>query len=201
MMGLLVRFLGSVEQDVLTCLALLRRLTRVRSIDLPIGTEIDYSKAPASLPATSVIINEVRNDTADANLDWIELHNTGTADVEIKKWTIDMVINGNADPDKNHKRIVEFPDAGYAKIPAGGFLVIYNRDPADTILADGINIADPLNERVQKGAQHMYFVDADLKLNNTGKYLLVLRNGNDKTNHEKVVDIAGNGFFKPSPKM
>ena len=163
----------------------------------PVGTEIDYAKAPASLPATSVIINEVRNDTADANLDWIELHNTGTADVEIKKWTIDMVI-GN-DPEKN-PRIVEFPDAGYAKIPAGGYLVIYNRDPADTILADGINIADPLNERVQKGAQHMYFVDADLKLNNSGKFLLVLRNGNDKTNHEKVVDIAGNGFYAVTDK-
>ena len=163
----------------------------------PVGTEIDYAKAPASLPATSVIINEVRNDTDDANLDWIELHNTGTADVEIKKWTIDMVIG--TDPKKN-PRIVEFPDAGYAKIPAGGYLVIYNRDPADTILADGINIADPLNERVQKGAQHMYFVDSDLKLNNTGKYLLVLRNGNDKTNHEKVVDIAGNGFFAVTDK-
>ena len=163
----------------------------------PVGTEIDYAKAPASLPATSVIINEVRNDTADANLDWIELHNTGTADVEIKKWTIDMVIGTDA---AKNPRIVEFPDAGYAKIPAGGFLVIYNRDPADTILADGINIADPLNERVQKGAQHMYFVDSDLKLNNTGKYLLVLRNGNDKTNHEKVVDIAGNGFFAVTDK-
>ena len=162
----------------------------------PVGTEIDYAKAPASLPATSIIINEVRNDTADANLDWIELHNTGDADVEIKKWTIDMVINSNSDAAKNHKRVVEFPDAGYAKITAGGYLVIYNRDPADTILADGINIADPLNERVQKGAQHMYFVDTDLNLNNSGKFLLVLRNGNDKTNHEKVVDIAGNGFFK-----
>ena len=166
----------------------------------PVGTEIDYAKAPASLPATSVIINEVRNDTADANLDWIELHNTGAADVEIKKWTIDMVINNNSDAAKNHKRVVEFPDAGYAKIPAGGYLVIYNRDPADTILADGIDISDPLNERVQKGAQHMYFVDADLKLNNTGKFLLVLRNGNDKTNHEKIVDIAGNGFFAVTDK-
>ena len=161
----------------------------------PVGTEIDYAKAPASLPATSVIINEVRNDTADANLDWIELHNTGTADVAIKKWTIDMVTAVD-----KHARIVEFPDAGYAMIPAGGFLVIYNRDPADTILADGINIADPINERVQKGASHMYFVYPDLKLDNTGKYLLVLRNGNDKTNHEKVVDIAGNGFFAVTDK-
>ena len=163
----------------------------------PVGTEIDYAKAPASLPATSVIINEVRNDTADANLDWIELHNTGTADVEIKKWTIDMVIGTDA---AKNPRIVEFPDAGYAKIPAGGFLVIYNRDPADTILADGINIADPLNERVQKGATHMYFVDSDLKLVNDDQFLLVLRNGNDKTNHEKVVDIAGNGFFAVTDK-
>ena len=166
----------------------------------PVGTEIDYAKAPASLPATSVIINEVRNDTADANLDWIELHNTGTADVEIKKWTIDMVINNDSDAAKNHKRVVEFPDAGYAKIPAGGYLVIYNRDPEDTILADGIDIADPLNERVQKGQQHMYFVDSDLNLNNSGKFLLVLRNGNDKTNHEKIVDIAGNGFFAVTDK-
>ena len=31
-------------------------------------------KAPASFSATGVIINEVRNDTSDANLDWIELH-------------------------------------------------------------------------------------------------------------------------------
>ena len=161
----------------------------------PVGTEIDYAKAPASLPATSVIINEVRNDTADANLDWIELHNTGTADVEIKKWTIDMVIGTDA---AKNPRIVEFPDAGYAKIPAGGFLVIYNRDPADTILADGINIADPLNERVQKGATHMYFVDSDLKLVNDDQFLLVLRNGNDKTTMRRssILRVTGSS---PSP--
>ncbi len=166
----------------------------------PIGTEIDYAKAPAALPATSVIINEVRNDIADANLDWIELHNTGATDVAIKKWTIDMVINNDSDAAKNHKRVVEFPDAGYAMIPAGGFLVIYNRDPEDTILADGIDISDPANEKVQKGAQHLYFVDPDLNLNDTGKFLLVLRNGNDKFNHEKIVDIAGNGFFAVTDK-
>ena len=155
-----------------------------------LGTDLYSGTDPASLPVGDVIINEVRNDTADANLDWIELHNTGSSAVSLKKWVIDMVT-----AHATHTRVVEFPDADYASIPAGGYLLIVNRDPADTPLAGGVNIATPEEEVVEKGATHRYFIDSDLKLNNTGKFLLVLRNGNDKTNHEKIADIAGNLFI------
>ena len=168
------------------------------SVHVDVGGVMIYGKSPSRLPATDVIINEIRNDTSAANLDWVELHNTGNRDVVLKKWRLDRVDPTTKDNDGervyHQTTLVEFPDEDFATILAGGYLLIVNWHPADTILAGGVNIADP--DDLPKGATHRYFIadqtDATLDLPSDGKFLLVLRNGNDRTNHEKIVDIAGN---------
>ena len=161
------------------------------------------SANPASLSATGVIINEVRNDTSEANLDWIELFNNtdptaaGAVPKSIHNWELSIVMeNDAAAADKNDKSLAVLPSY---KLQPGEYLVIYNRDPGDTILAGGVDVEKVAEgAHVEKGASHKYVVRSGLNLPSTGKYLIILRTGNDKKGtHEKVKDIAGNGF-KPA---
>ena len=147
---------------------------------------------PASLSATGVIINEVRNDTSEANLDWIELFNNtdpsaaGAVPTNIENWQLSLV--------KQVDEEIVLAKLPKYKLQPGEYLVVYNRDPADTILAGGVNVGE-LDTHVEKGATHKYVVSSDLNLPNTGKFLIILRTGTDKNKtHEKVKDIAGNGF-------
>ncbi|MDE0554812.1 MAG: lamin tail domain-containing protein, partial [Candidatus Poribacteria bacterium] len=150
---------------------------------------------PASLSATGVIINEVRNDTSEANLDWIELFNNtdpsaaGAVPQNLNNWQLSLV-------KKVDEEIVLAKLPSY-KLQPGEYLVIYNRDPGDTILAGGVNVEKvAAREHVEKGASHKYVVSSDLNLPNSGKFLIILRTGTDKNkSHEKVKDIAGNGFI------
>ena len=152
-----------------------------------------------------VIINEIRDDTSEANIDWVELHNRnddGTDPVSVKDWrlrlvTAPMKADGTYDDAKAiTTQLARLPDY---KIPAGGYLLIVNRDPSDpgSPLAGGVNLAEIVGKNeVNRGAKHVYFVSTGLDLPGSGKYLLTLRSG-DKTNtHEQFVDFAGNGFFK-----
>ena len=168
------------------------------------GGQVVSTKAPASLPATSVIINEIYNSF---DLQWIELHNTGDTEVNIKNWEMEAAYPFTA----NLQRVFAIPDKD-TKIPAGGFLVITNKDPADSILAGGVDLYDTNNDKFPAGANHLYIViepgsetAGDNEQPNGSKanqwmllegFMLVLRNGNDKNNHEKIVDIAGNLFVK-----
>ena len=46
-----------------------------------------------------------------------------------------------------------------------------------------------------------YYVDSNFKLQDSGKTLLVLRNGNDKSGtHEKIVDLTGTNFITDNAK-
>ena len=155
------------------------------------------SQDPASLPGSPVSINEIYNSEG---LQWIELHNGDAASANVKKWTLHAVTGVD-----KQRRVFSIPDKDTI-IPAGGFLVITNRDPADSILAGGRDLYD--TNKFFKGATHSYIVipeqDDDEKTDGTGTnkwmpdkgFLLVLREGNDKNNHEKIVDIAGNYFAK-----
>ena len=147
------------------------------------------AKDPASLPVGSVIINEIYNSET---LRWVELHNTGSSAVNVKKWELESVV-----PDGDNTKAAE-PSRVFAiadkdtNIPAGGFLVVTNRQPADSILAGGVDLHD--SNKFPAGASQLYVVtDVNMPAQN---FLLVLRNGNDKDNHEKIVDIAGNAFDK-----
>ena len=138
------------------------------------------TKVPASLSGTGIIINEVRNDSSAANLDWIEIvyHGVpGTANaINIDGYELNIVTEADLDADGEFKdankqpkaevTVVNFPKY---KLQAGEYLVIYNRDPGDTVLAGGVIAQDVIDgKQVNKGASHVYFVadqtDADQNL-------------------------------------
>ncbi len=154
----------------------------------------DKAAVAADGSGSGVIINEIRDDTSQANIDWIELHNhnaDGTDPVSVKNWRLWLVTKADGQAVQ-----AILPDY---KIPAGGYLLIVNRDPSDpgSPLAGGINLADVVGKNeVNRGAKHVYHVSGDLNLPGSGKYLLVLRSGDKSNTHEQFVDFAGNGFFK-----
>ena len=181
---------------------------------VPPTTNFGTADAPKNLdPGSGVIINEVRNDTSGANLDWIELFNNtdpAPADVtstNVENWTISIVTvakdaDGNyytadADDDDGHFKDTNIATLPKHKLAPGEYMVIYNRDPAGTGLAGGVNIDAVANQTdVNKGTSHVYTVSANLDLPSDKKFLIILRNGNDKAGtHEKIVDFAGNGYF------
>ena len=160
------------------------------------GGQVVSAKAPASLPVGSVIINEIYNGTYNGNpFQWIELHNTGSATVNVKNWELEAITPKDGDASGTIQRVFRVNNKD-TNIPAGGFLVITNRDPAETILAGGVDLRD--SNKFPTGASQLYVVesDSDDKWMPMNGFLLVLRNGNDKDNHEKIVDIAGNAFDK-----
>ena len=167
-----------------------------------VGGGADYAKSPGSVAATGVIFNEIRNDTSEANLDWIEFYHFNDAvdatAQDINNWTVSIVTATKKDDGTYEKpvdkNLFSFPKY---KLQPDTYLVVYNRHPVDTILAGGVNIEDvAAGTQVNKGASHMYIVKEDLDLPTGDKFLLVLRNGNDKVNtHEKIVDYIGAGFF------
>ena len=170
------------------------------------ANQITSAKAPASLPGTAIVINEIYNGGKDANdLRWIELHNTSDADVIIKNWEMEAVWNDDddADDDPEHQRVFVLPDSDNVKVLAKGYLLITNTHPADSVLAGGVNVMD--SNEFAKGATHRFIV-TPVNLPEQDM-MLVLRNGNDRNSdqrngdgdpigHEKIVDIAGVGFVK-----
>ena len=154
------------------------------------GGQVVSAKDPASLPVGSVIINEIFNSDG---LQWVELHNTGTAAVNVKKYELDAVTPKDGDESGTQQRVFAIPDKD-ANIPAGGFLVITNRQPADSILAGGVDLHD--SNKFPAGASQLYIVieeAGDNKWMPEKGFLLVLRS-EAKDNHDKIVDIAGNAF-------
>ena len=78
-----------------------------------------------------MIINEIFNSDG---LQWVELHNTGSATVNVKKYELDAVTPKDGDESGTQQRVFAIPDKD-TNIPAGGFLVITNRQPADSIFS------------------------------------------------------------------
>ena len=158
---------------------------------------------PGSIATNGIIINEVRNDTSAANLDWFEVFYNGDPatdnPINIDGYELNIVeperdADGNITGPKKERTLINFPKY---KLSAGEYFVVYNRHPGDTILAGGINVVDVENgEQINKGASHAYFVTSNLNLPNAEKFLLVLRSANDQDNEpDAIKDFAGNGFF------
>ena len=174
---------------------------------VPPTTNFGTDAAPKNLdPGSGVIINEVRNDTSGANLDWIELFNNtdpapaGVTSTNVGEWELSIVTRtpkaGKTEADLPTKANFDYADTELAELPTyklapGEYLVIYNRDPAGTGLAGGVSIdAVATQTNVNKGASHVYTVSANLNLPSDKKFLIILRNGNDKIGtHEKIVDF------------
>ena len=176
------------------------------------GDVVSTGKSPTSVSALGVIINEVRNDTSEANLDWIELYHfndaAGAVSQNLKNWSLTLATYDEEKDEVNEVSLAVFPDY---KLQPDSYLVVYNRHPKDTILAGGVNIEDLAASRhVNKGSTHHYFVadesddpEYELDLPDSGKFLIVLRmakedDGKDPADLKKpdrLKDFAGNGLF------
>ncbi len=173
---------------------------------------VRFETTPASFSDKGIIINEVRNDTSDENLDWIELfYNSDNASdpaVNVKNYTLSLAMGKmKTDGSGYHESgDANFTDTKLAVLPEyqmmpGDYLVIYNRDPGKSIaLAGGVNVADlAAQTHTKKGATHKYAVAKDLNLPAKGKFLILLRtrdHADDVGKATNLKDYAGNGFFK-----
>ena len=150
-----------------------------------------------------IIFNEIRNDIASPpnQVDWIELYNnsaSGTDPIGVGNWQIQLIREDPAGGTAHTLDVIAEIPANYS-IPAGETLLIVGEDPSRTHLSRGFNVGETIGrDEMRKGAQHAFVMDSRMVLPDTGKFLLVLRSGNDKgadNLHEKLVDFAGDGFF------
>ncbi len=147
---------------------------------------------PTTVPATPFIINEVGN-AAGSDMDWVELKNVSDAEASLKNYTLSIVDATNT----TGKELVSFKDKDY-KVPAGGVFLIVNKDPIDTDLASGVNVAQAEADRNKFGSPALFSIDNGLAVPNE-KSLLVLRNTADARNNtndawKNIIDIAGNYY-------
>ena len=142
-----------------------------------------------NVPRDQFIINEIGN-YSDDKYDWVEIKRVGSAD-NLKKWRLSQVTD-----DKKDTALVTFPDNDNHKIPnQNDVLLIVNSDPyqdPDHPLAAGDRINGGHVEKT--GTTSRYYVDSGLKLKNSGKTLLILRNSNDNGHLGKsnnIQDVVG----------
>ena len=158
-----------------------------------------------SIPSNSVVINEVRNDTSPENVDWVELYNAGTTAVDLHGWELSLIDATHAptadDSDKHAKTDTilvgkedggsdadRFPRGADWRLGAKEYLLIVNRHPRNTSIANGINIDEVIDgKEVKAGAMHQYIVREKLNLP-SANITLLLRNNLEKNASHKGVD-------------
>ena len=181
-------------------------------------TEFTFAITKTMIPSNSVVINEIRN-SGKAGEDWVELYNAGTTAVGLRDWEL-SIIKGD-DVKKTDVRLVgkdkddddskRFPPNEDFKLKPGEYLLIVERHPSETSLANGVNIEEVVaGTEVKAGASHQYIVRDTLDLD--GVKMLLLRNALDKNSYhnkddsgrnaetskapsEKLMDYAGAGFL------
>ena len=157
------------------------------------------SSTPTAL-TQEIIINEVGNGSGDVN-DWVELLNTTSGEINLKNWALSVVsvddkgtADDTSDDGPKETNLVIFPDNDDTKLPANGILLITNTSPtaSGNDLAAGVEINVKPEDQVKRGLTSLFYVDSGLKLPDSGKSLLVLRNAKDKNGtDEKLVDVGG----------
>ena len=188
-------------------------------------TQFTFAITRTSIPSNSVIINEIRNSGV-AGEDWVELYNAGTTAVGLRDWELSAIKSSDQDATtkswmKTDKRLVgkdkddddtkRFPPNDQFKLKAGEYLLIVERHPSETSLANGVNIEEVIaGNNVNAGAIHQYIVRDTLDLDKVK--MLILRSGLDKNSYhnkddsgrnykeslapsEKIMDYAGAGSF------
>ena len=146
--------------------------------------------------SSSVVFNEIANRTKKEH-DWIELYNKSSSPKKINGWELSVV---QVKEGKNtDTELFTFTSDNDINVPAKGYLLIVNSGPNITRLEGGYNLTDPgSSERSGAEAVRPYYVTDKLDIP-ASNFLLILRNGNDKTGtHEKIEDIAGNNPNFPS---
>ena len=162
-----------------------------------------------SIPSDTVVINEVRNDTSASNIDWVELYNNGTEPVDLHGWELSLIDATHApihppDPDADTDKHAStdtmlvgkedggddtdrFPAGADWKLEAGEYLLIVNRHPRETVLANGVNIDEAVEGReVKAGAMHQYIVREKLNLPDANVMLILRDNLEKNTTHKGV---------------
>ena len=153
-----------------------------------VGEVFIRSLRSSPVNANSVVINEVRNDTSRANIDWIELKNVSSRSVDLEDWELSIVTRVGEDSD-----LVDLPPYIILK---GEILLILNQHPHLTDLAEGINVEDPEAYLVRRGLTHKYFIDENLDLPANQTFTLLLRSEYNQNGKDvAIADYAGNGFF------
>ena len=127
-----------------------------------------------------VIFSEIANRNNNAN-EWIEFKNRTSSAQDVGGWIVSIVTAVNTD-----EFLFSLPDV---TIPAGGILLVTDRDPEDT----GSSLAKdaPLWRQVNIGA-----------LPNEGNFILVLRNSSNRAllgTANQIVDVAG--YFPNSAQV
>ena len=137
------------------------------------ATAVITTTAPTGI-SFEVIFSEIANRNNNAN-EWIEFKNRSGVPQNVNGWTVSIVTAVNRD-----EFLFSLPNI---TIPAGGVLLITDKDPGDagSSLAKAKN--SPLWSQVNIGA-----------LPNEGSFILVLRKSNNRAhlgtvNH--IVDVAG----------
>ena len=167
-----------------------------------------------SIPSNSVVINEVRNDSSPANVDWVELYNAGTEAVGLRDWELSLIhkgSDGKLASSKTDTMLVgkedggddddRFPANDVFKLMPGEYLLIVNRHPKDTPLANGLNIDEAAEgTNVNAGASHQYIVREKLDLPGHA-VTLILRNALDKNSHHKGDNLSWNTSLGASEKI
>ena len=146
----------------------------------------------ASGVALGTVINEIANHpSSNADHEWIELRKKEGELSNLENWVIDMVTG--VDQQKRLFKIPKLNDGRY-----GNILLITKTDPArddDHPLRGGYDVtkdfADQDNEGRDENIRYYVAKDWSTDLPDNGEFVLILRHGSDKTNHEKVEDIAG----------
>ena len=167
-------------------------------------------KGPQTFPASGVALNTVFNEIANHpsgnhNHEWIELR-IKNGDPHFENYVVDMVTGASdraVTTNPTQTRLFKMPKLNtgrYDKI-----LLITKTDPArddDHPLRGGYNVeradADQDNEGRDKNIRYYVADDWNTDLPDNGEFVLILRHGADKTNHEKVEDLAG---YHPNLKV
>ena len=170
---------------------------------------IQYAETPIS---QALIINEIGNSDNDA-YDWVEIHNPGTAAVNIRSMMFTTVTNTGtaAAPVGKEEIIFKFPNADL-NIQPGHYVVFAASDPenAGNDLAAGINILKSdidqrnkgLGSKVGIGHQAnnttaFYRIHSAVRLPNDARHrLYILRKGSNDAAHDNRIgshpDAQGN---------
>ena len=111
---------------------------------------------------------------------WELSHIDGSVTVPADGKKLDVMLVGKEDGGDDKDR---FPKGANYKLQPGGYLLIVNRHPAFTPLANGVNIDEVIaGNEVKTGASHEYIVRPKLNIPNANVTLL-LRSGLDKNSH------------------
>ena len=166
-------------------------------------------KAPTTFPESPValgtVFNEISNSSNSAH-EWIELRKRDGELTNLENWVVHIVTSASdraATANPTQRKLFQIPKLNDGRY--GNILLITRTDPArddSHPLRGGYNVEvadeDQANEGRDKNIRYYVADDWTINLPDNGEFVLILRHGADKTNHEKVQDVAG---YHPNLKV